>query len=56
MAISTRPGPRSTAGGVDIAIKMDERELASILSELAHMPESMLIGNVGHFGFQIITH
>lgn len=41
MALSTRPGNRSSAGGIDVGIKIDERELMSILNELSHMPNEL---------------
>jgi len=41
MAISTRAAQRSTAGGVELGVKVDERELRSILGELAALPEEM---------------
>ena len=41
MALQTRPASKSKAGGVEIGIKVDERELLSILNELAHMPEEL---------------
>lgn len=41
MPITTGRGPKSTAGGVDVRIGMDERELNAILSELRGIPGAM---------------
>lgn len=38
MAISTGRASRGTAGGVEVGIQVDERELMAILNELSHMP------------------
>jgi len=41
MALGISPASRSTAGGIEVGIKVDERELMSILNELSHMPEEL---------------
>jgi hypothetical protein len=41
MAISTGRASRSTAGGVEVGIAVDHRELASILNELSGMPDQL---------------
>lgn len=41
MSVFTRPGNRASSGGVDVGLRVDDKDLASILDELAHMPSEM---------------
>lgn len=41
MAVSMGGASRSTAGGVDISLRVDPLELRAILSELAHIPDAL---------------